>query len=94
MPTEGYEGGLIFDEVAIQGDLQLKRCGTEFELIGFVDSCEESELIDKLMGCHSLKLATHVLQLMFWGHTGFRFPIAHFPTVQASASDFICISGK
>ena len=36
------------------------------------------------MGKSSIKLASHVLQLLFLGHTGFRFPFAHFPTSQAS----------
>lgn len=34
IPDEGYEGGLILDEMTIQEDLQMKRSGNEFELIG------------------------------------------------------------
>jgi hypothetical protein len=33
-----------------------------------------------------VKLATHVLQFVFLGHTGFRFPFAHWPTTEASAT--------
>ena len=33
------------------------------------------------------ELATHVLQLLFLGFGGFRFPIAHFPCTQATATD-------
>ena len=32
-------------------------------------------------------LATHVLQLLFLGFGGFRFPIAHYPCTQASATE-------
>lgn len=32
-------------------------------------------------------LATHVLQLVFLGSTGFRFPFAHFATDRASGHE-------
>ena len=37
---EGYDGGLLVDEMSLQEDLRLKRTGNEFELIGFVDTGE------------------------------------------------------
>ena len=33
------------------------------------------------------QIANHVLQLQFLGLTGFRFPLAHFPTTQATAPE-------
>jgi hypothetical protein len=36
-------------------------------------------------------LANHVLQLVFLGSTGFRFPFAHFPTKQSPASELYII---
>ena len=40
IPDEGYEGGLIFDEMSIQEDFQMARKGNEFELIGM--KCNKS----------------------------------------------------
>ena len=95
IPTEGYEGGLIFDEMAIQEDLQRKLCETEFGLIGFVDSCEGSELNDKLMGCHSSKLTTHVFySLCFWVILVFGFLLRTFQLYKQVPQNFIYISGK
>jgi len=37
--SEGYEGGLLLDEMSIQDDLQLKRIGNEYTIIGFVEVC-------------------------------------------------------
>ncbi|XP_053409240.1 uncharacterized protein LOC128559964 [Mercenaria mercenaria] len=94
LPDEGYEGGLIMDEMALQDDIQLKRRGDEFELIGFTEVCDESVHMKTLMGSHDLKLATHALQILFLGHTGFRFPFAHYATEQASPSELYLIFWK
>lgn len=40
------------------------------------------------------QLSTHVLQLVFLGNTGFRFPFAHFPCLQTSASELYLIFWK
>ena len=50
LPSEGYEGGLLLDEMSIQDDLQLKRIGNEYMIIGFVEVCTGSEHFDKLSG--------------------------------------------
>lgn len=36
-------------------------------------------------------MATHVFQIIFLGITGFRFPIAHFPVTEATASEIHCM---
>ncbi|XP_060559921.1 uncharacterized protein LOC132719970 [Ruditapes philippinarum] len=88
---DGYEGGLLVDEMTIQEDIQLKKRGNEFEIIGFVECCDESVYMNKLMGKSDLKMATHVLQLLFLGITGFRFPVGHFATLQTSPAELYSI---
>ena len=72
----------------------MKRKADGFELIGFVDCCSESEYMNTLMGKHELKLATHALQVLFLGNTGFRFPVAHFSADSASPSELYLIFWK
>lgn len=43
-------------------------------------------------GNSDLNLATHVLQFVFLGFSGFRFPVSHFPTIQATASDLYILT--
>ena len=57
------------------------------QYIGFVDCSNETEYMNRLKGYYDLKLAIHVLQFLFLGHTGFRFPLAHYPILQASPSE-------
>ena len=45
LPEEGYEGGLLIDEMSNQADLQLKKIGQEYQLIGFTDICIESLVV-------------------------------------------------
>ena len=84
---EGNEGGLLIDEMAIQEDLQFQRRGEDYELIGFSETVQEAKSMSKILTKReTVSLANHVLQLVFLGNTGLRFPLAHFPTTQASAS--------
>ncbi|XP_033729442.1 uncharacterized protein LOC117318583 [Pecten maximus] len=81
--------------MSIQEDLQLRRKGDEYELVGFTECTEESSHMKTLMtGTDDVKLANHVLQFVFLGHTGFRFPLAHYPTNQASPSELYLIFWK
>lgn len=85
---EGLEGGLIVDEMSIQPDLQFKKRDKEIELIGFTELLPESVIFQKLKSNKNERiLATHVLQLVFLGSTGFRFPFAHFATDTASGHE-------
>lgn len=45
----GYKGGLMIDEMAIQEDLQLKRTGENYELVGFTDIVEEAKSISTII---------------------------------------------
>lgn len=85
LPPEGFEGGLIIDEMSIQPDLQFKKTNGEIELIGFTEVLPESLVFDEIKTNRRERiLATHVLQLVFLGTTGFRFPFAHFPSTTAN----------
>ena len=36
-------------------------------------------------------LATHILQFVFFGNTGFRWPVAYYPTTEAHASELMVL---
>lgn len=85
----GYAGGLIHDEMKIQNDLVMTVKNGMPELVGFIDTSPETNIIynkcEKEVG---KRMATQVLQFMFVGSTGFRFPIAHYPTNTAKPLDY------
>ena len=88
LPPEGYEGGIVIDEMTIQSDIQFSKKGGGITLIGFKDVTEASAYMDKLSSQkEEITLATHALQFVFLGNTGYRFPFAHFATTGASASE-------
>ena len=95
IPSEGFEGGLIMDDMSIQCYLQFYfKEGVKY-LVGFTEITEESLLMDSISkGQKQIKLATHVLQFVFLGFTGFRFPLFHFPTEQVSASELYLLLWK
>ena len=67
LPPEGFEGGLIIDEMSIQPDLQFKKTNGEIELIGFTEVLPESLVFDEIKTNRRERiLATHVLQLVFF----------------------------
>lgn len=77
IPPAGYEGGLIIDEMSIQPDLQFRKQNNDIKLIGFTECTPESIVFDQMKSSKREKtLATHVLQLVFLGFTGFRFPFS------------------
>ena len=88
IPPEGYEGGLIIDEMSVQPDLQFKKRDNDIQLIGFSECTPESIVFDQITTHRRQRtLATHALQLLFLGFTGFRFPFAHFPSTTASGHE-------
>lgn len=92
---EGYKGGLIIDEMSIQPDLQFKKKDGQIELIGFTELTPESLVFEKMKSQKNERiLATHVLQFVFLGFTGFRFPFAHFPSSTASGHDLYLLLWK
>ncbi len=58
------------------------------ELCGFTDVGEEGNTCNTLrMGEKKKVLGTHILQFIFLGLTGFRFPFAHVITTNVAAYD-------
>lgn len=83
-----WYGGLVLDEMAIQEDLQISKRGGENRLVGLVDYGPEGQYLEECKhGKAQVKLANHVLQFVFHGIGGFRFPIAHYPTCQANPEE-------
>lgn len=84
---DGLKGGIILDEMGIQQDIQISKAG-DVELIGFEDIGEEGNMCGILRkGKKEKQLGTHILQFMFLGITGFRFPFAHFVTTNIQSYD-------
>lgn len=80
-----FQGGLIIDEMSIQPDLQFLKLNNNTQLIGFTECTPGSIVFDQMKNNKCEKtLATHVLQFVFFGFTGFRFPFAYFPSHTAS----------
>ena len=80
LPECGRQGGLIFDEMGIQQDLQMDRRDGSATFTGTVDMGKEANALDssKIIKNKS-ELATHALQMEFLGFTGFVFSICAFP---------------
>lgn len=88
IPEKERYGGIIFDEMSIQCDIEIDKQGNVVELSGFTDYGSEGDT------CHALRTGTmekslgkYVLQLLFLGLNGFRFPFAHFITNGVQASE-------
>jgi hypothetical protein len=95
IPPAGFQGGLIIDEMAIQPDLQFRKRNNDIELIGFTECTPESIVFDQMKtNKRERTLATHALQLVFLGFTGFRFPFAHFPSHTASGTELYLLVWK
>ena len=95
LPTEGLYGGIILDEMAIQQDLQIVREGKGSTFVGLVDNEPESMMMHAANnGKFESKLADHVLQYVFHGLTGFRWPFANYPNVQAPPADIFISTWK
>ena len=88
LPKGERYGGIIFDEMSIQTDLEIDKKGDIVELTGFTDYGKEGNLCHALRaGTQEKRLGKYVLQLLFLGTSGFRFPFAHFVTNSIQASE-------
>lgn len=85
VPDFGKHGGLIIDEMAIQEDLVIE--GTEDTWKhGMVDMGETNNNISVICKKEKrVELATHALQFVFHGFTGFRWPVAYYRSNPATA---------
>lgn len=92
LQDSGFYGGILHDEAKIQQDLVIKKKGDVSEIIGWVDTGEECQNL-RIIKDNKVeqKLATEVLQVTFLGHTGFRFPLVHYPTDGIKASELYII---
>ena len=92
VPRPRYYGGHIHDETKIQEDLVMNTKSREDELVGWINTGDETQTL-RILKEKTVQqtLATQVLQISFLGYTGFRFPIAHFPTDGVTASELYLI---
>ncbi|XP_014679705.1 PREDICTED: uncharacterized protein LOC106819609 [Priapulus caudatus] len=95
VPPHGMTGGIVFDEMSIQSDLQIIYSEGQVKIIGLVDMGAECSAMQVLkQGKASAQLGTHVLLFMFQGDSGFRFPFMHVPTTEATAPDIYVLFWK
>ena len=92
IPRSGYYGGLVHDETKIQEDLVLNTKGKDDKLIGWIHTGNEAQMLLVLKEkTVQQTIATQVLQVSFLGYSGFRFPLAHYPTGGVTASELYLI---
>ncbi|KAK3747398.1 hypothetical protein QZH41_012095, partial [Actinostola sp. cb2023] len=83
----GRHGAIIFDEMSIQEDIELKQKNGQWEIVGITRMGESAhQLLALTKGAVQSTMATHMLQFMFLGNEGFRFPFAHFPTANVTSA--------
>lgn len=69
----GMHGGILIDEMAIQDDLVISKTGDSWDIVSMTDMGETNNNIKILAdGRKNIQLATHILQYVFHGFTGFR----------------------
>lgn len=74
--------------MSIQQKIEIKKTGKSIEMVGFVEMGSESDDLAALReGKKSKKIGTHVLQFLYQGLSGFRFPFAHFVSDQVNACE-------
>ena len=85
-------GGIILDEMAVQEDLKMSFGDGQISLDGLVDLGPTSAHMN-LLNTHSndIQLASHVLQFVYLGYDGFRFPFAYYPTTGANAPEMYIV---
>lgn len=82
------EGGLILDEMAVQEDLQLCFENGKVLIDGFVDLGQISNDMYKLNEPKAeIRTAKYILQFVYLGFDGFRFPVSYFPSAGVNAPE-------
>ena len=73
-------GMLLYNEMKIQDGLVISTRNGKITLIGYVYMSESLNNLDCYVSQNvTAEYATHVVQFMFLGFNGFRFPICHCP---------------
>ena len=85
VPDVGWRGGVSIDEMQIKDDVQISKTGSDWRLVGFIDLGSTGNIIEKLVSKKGAEMATHSLQYVFSGFTGFRWPVAFYATATATA---------
>jgi hypothetical protein len=81
--------------MSIQSDLQFKTRNGSIQPIGFTECTPESVVLDQInTNKNERTLVMYVLQLVFLGFTGYRFPFAHFPTATTSGHELYLLLWK
>jgi len=92
---EGYYGGIILDEMAIQDDLQIVNTKSGTQIFGLSDTETDVKRMKMLnVGKVEENLANHVQQYVFNGLSGFRWPFANFPNRQADPAEIFITTWK
>ncbi|KAL9970357.1 hypothetical protein ACROYT_G022715 [Oculina patagonica] len=87
-----FMGGLVIDEMKIQEDIEMVKKNGKHRLVGFVDLGDLHDDMQTLSGQkNGPQLASHVLQFIYIGDSGMRFPIAQFPSGGCTSSDLFFI---
>jgi hypothetical protein len=74
VPEFGRHGGIVIDEMTIQDDLIITKSGDTWNLVGYLDMGTTNNNIETIMkDKKKVNLATHALQFVFHGFTGFRY---------------------
>ena len=82
----GKRGGLVIDEMSLQDELQIVRHGDAWSVVGGVDMGDTNNIISTITNKQKkMELATHSLQFLFHGFSGFRWPVAYYGSNTATA---------
>jgi hypothetical protein len=97
-------GGIILDEMSVQEDMSIEFRGDVMKIVGLVDFGKASDVMYQSIkngtkngppdnNNNKIRLASHILQFIFLGYDGFRFPFGYFPTKGANAPElYLAIS--
>ncbi|XP_060601671.1 uncharacterized protein LOC132754935, partial [Ruditapes philippinarum] len=84
----GMHGGILLDEMAIQDDLIICKNGDSWDIVGMMNMGETNNNIKIISdGKKKIQMATHILQFVFHGFTGFRWPVVYFASCTAKAHE-------
>jgi hypothetical protein len=73
IPEFGFHGGLLIDEMTIQDDLIITKDGDSWNVVGLLDMGETNNKLKIITaGEKKVEMATHALQYVFHGFTGYR----------------------
>lgn len=75
-----FMGYLLLDEMSVQQDLQIKKQGQDWHIVGAVDLGPIVNNLDDFISAKPLKLATHCLQYLYVGVSGFKWPVCYYAT--------------